>query len=76
MSEDQPLTPEQIEAIRRYCTGFPEQNEDGVDLSLIRGNLRMSPQERLRRAYRGRYQAMRLMEYGQRHGKNALRENR
>ena len=31
---------------------FPEQNEDGVDLSLIRNNLRLTPLERIRKANR------------------------
>lgn len=31
---------------------FPEQNEYGIDLSLIRQNLRLTPTERLRRASR------------------------
>ena len=29
---------------------FPEQDENGVDLSLIRENLRLTPTERLRKA--------------------------
>jgi len=29
---------------------FPEQDENGVDLSLIRANLRLTPTERVRRA--------------------------
>jgi hypothetical protein len=31
-------------------SNFPEQDQDGVDLSIIRRNLRLSPTERLRRA--------------------------
>lgn len=29
---------------------FPEQDENGVDLSLIRSNLRLTPTERVRKA--------------------------
>jgi hypothetical protein len=29
---------------------FPEQDENGVDLSLIRSNMRLSPTERIRKA--------------------------
>ena len=46
---------------------FPEQNEDGVDLSLIRRNLDLSPTERLRRCDRARRDALRLQYYGQKH---------
>jgi hypothetical protein len=46
---------------------FPEQDENGVDLSLIRENLRLSPIERLRKAERARKSALRLQEYGRRH---------
>ena len=42
---------------------FPEQNADGVDLSLILENLRLSPSERLRRADAGRRAALKHMEY-------------
>lgn len=31
---------------------FAEQNEDGVDLSLIEANLKLSPDQRLRQNYR------------------------
>ena len=45
---------------------FPEQDENGIDLSLIRRNLRKTPLQRLRRADRGRRDALRLLEYGRR----------
>jgi len=45
---------------------YGEQDENGVDLSLIRENLRRTPRERLRRADRARRDALRLMEYGRR----------
>jgi len=43
---------------------FPEQNADGIDLSLIRDNLRLTPSERLRRGDRARKSAMKLLQYG------------
>jgi hypothetical protein len=46
--------------IERYCFGFPQQNADGVDLSLIRENLKLTPAERLRRNYECRQQVLRL----------------
>ena len=49
---------------RRSPTGLPQQDENGVDLSLIRENLKLTPVERVRRADRARRDALRLMEYG------------
>ncbi|MCP4245560.1 MAG: hypothetical protein GY778_00785 [bacterium] len=43
---------------------YGEQNEDGVDLSLIRENLKLTPLERIRKGDLARRQALRLMEYG------------
>jgi hypothetical protein len=42
------------------------QDEHGVDLTLIRENLKRSPIERLRRADAARRAALRLMELGRR----------
>ncbi|MFG0284447.1 MAG: hypothetical protein ACF8R7_08510 [Phycisphaerales bacterium JB039] len=46
---------------------FPEQDVRGVDLSLIRENLKLPPVERIRRGERGRQQALRLLEIGRQH---------
>ncbi len=46
---------------------YGEQDENGVDLSLIRENLKLTPLERLRRAELARRQTLRLLEYGRRH---------
>lgn len=48
---------------------LPEQDERGVDLSLIRENLRHTPAERLRRADRAWRDMLRLREYGRVHRK-------
>jgi hypothetical protein len=40
------------------------QDERGVDVTLIRSILKLSPSERLRRADRARRSALRLMELG------------
>lgn len=50
---------------RRPCYG--EQDENGVDISLIRELLGLSPQARLRRGDRARKDAIRLREHGRRH---------
>lgn len=48
------LTPEQLAVLQKYSGKhyYGEQDENGVDLSLIREALARSPQERLRRAAR------------------------
>ena len=45
---------------------YGEQDENGVDLSLIRMNLRLTPAERLRRGDKARRDALQLLEYGRR----------
>ena len=45
---------------------YGEQDESGVDLSLIRENLRLTPTQRVRRADRARRDTLRLLEYGRR----------
>lgn len=46
---------------------YGEQDENGVDLSLIRENLRLTPLERIRKADAARRQTLKLLEYGRRH---------
>ena len=43
---------------------FPEQDKNGIDLSLIRENLRLSPIERWRKARAAALNAMRMREAG------------
>jgi hypothetical protein len=45
---------------------WPEQDENGVDLSLIREALRLTPTERIRRADRARRSALRVQDIGRR----------
>lgn len=53
MSEDRlGMTNDQWESFQRLTRGFPNQNSDGIDLSLLRENLRMTPLERLRQLQR------------------------
>jgi hypothetical protein len=46
---------------------YGDQDENGVDLSLIRENLKLTPLERARRGDWHRRGALQLMEYGRRH---------
>lgn len=43
---------------------YGDQDENGVDLSLIRENLKLTPEERLRKGDRAWRDALRLREYG------------
>jgi hypothetical protein len=52
--------------IGRYCVGFPEQNADGVDLSLIRECLKLTPTERVRRNWEYRQRILRLQNSARR----------
>jgi len=55
---------------------FPEQDENGVDLSLIRENLKLSPIERWRRARDAAHNALKMREAGHRAWERRLREER
>ena len=46
--------------VKRGFTPFPEQNEAGVDLTLLRANLKLTPLERARKAERMRQDVLRL----------------
>jgi hypothetical protein len=46
--------------------GYGEQDENGVDLSLIRELLKLTPLERLRRGDKARRDALRLRDHGRR----------
>ena len=55
------------EKTRKQSTDdYGELDDNGVDLSLIRMNLRLTPAERLRRGDKARRDAVRLLEYGRR----------
>ena len=45
---------------------YGEQDANGVDLSLIREMLRLTPTQRVRRGDKARRDALRLLEYGRR----------
>lgn len=54
---------------------YGEQVENGIDLSLIRENLRLTPLERIRKGDAARRQALLLLEMGRRHRENTLRRS-
>jgi hypothetical protein len=70
------MTPEHEEYLRRMLspTWYGEQDENGVDLSLIRENLKLTPLERLRKADRGARDALRIRKLMQ-HGPVARKES-
>lgn len=47
------MTDEQWEAFQKYTHGFGEQDENGVDVSLLRENLKLTPTERVQRMLKG-----------------------
>jgi hypothetical protein len=53
--------------VRPIDRDYGEQNADGVDLTLLRANLRLTPLERVRKAEKARRDALLLIEYGRRH---------
>ncbi len=68
----EPLAPDQ--EWLRYCgpNWYGEQDENGIDLSLIRENLKRTPEERIRRADRARRQALKLLEHARQRDPNGL----
>ena len=46
------LTQEQWKRFQAYTQGYGEQDENGVDLSLLRANLKLTPTERIERMRR------------------------
>ena len=55
---------------------YGQQDENGIDLSLIRENLKLTPLERIHRANIAEQEAVRLLEYGRQHRENAIRAAR
>ncbi len=43
------MTEEQWAKLQAYTRGYGDQDENGIDLSLLRRNLRLTPAERLAR---------------------------
>ena len=74
-ADPQPLGPRLLQWMADR-NRFAEQNEDGVDLSLIESALEMTPTQRARLAYRRRQDTLRLLSIGQRNRENAARKDR
>ena len=55
--------------IRQHCGPhqYGEQDDNGVDLSLIRSNLRLSPLDRVRKGDEATSGALRLRKHAKRH---------
>jgi hypothetical protein len=64
-----------IESTRSIQTPYGEQDENGVDLSLIREALQLTPLERIRKAAEGCRGALILMEYGRLQREKSARES-
>jgi hypothetical protein len=64
MSREQELA-QWLERVRSR-TWYGDQDENGVDLSLIRENLKLTPEQRLLKGDQGRRSAQELLEYGRR----------
>ena len=65
MSEATENTMPEAEASLSASGGALRQHdENGIDLSLIRANMRLSPSERARRAERARQAALRVQQIG------------
>jgi hypothetical protein len=47
------LNPEQWAWFQEYTRGYGDQDENGVDLSLLRENLNLSPTERVQKMLQG-----------------------
>ena len=61
------MTPEQWAKFQEYTKGYGDQDENGIDLSLLRRNLKLSPTERIERMR----QALSLVMEVQRAGETA-----
>ena len=54
---------------------YGEQDENGIDLSLIRRNLQLPPEQRLIRGDKARHNFFLLREYGRRYREERSRTN-
>jgi len=68
--------PHLVDVTDRSTVQYPEQDENGVDLSLLRYMLALSPLERLRLMERKARETLILNEYGRRHREAPSARNR
>jgi hypothetical protein len=52
------------DAFQQWTRGYGEQDENGIDLSLIRANLKLTPLERVRLGDIARRRALEMIELG------------
>ena len=72
MKDGEAILPDEL----RDATYYGEQDENGVDLSLIRENLKLTPTERARKGDRAAHDTLRLMEYARRNRQEQTRTDR
>jgi len=72
MTDNDAILPEKF----RDPTYYGEQDENGVDLSLIRENLKLTPTQRARRGDIAARGTERLMEYARRNREESARTGR
>ena len=65
-TNNEPMDPRLVAYLKDHCgpNHYGEQDENGVDLSILRESLRLTPYERLKRGESGRLSAIALREYG------------
>lgn len=62
-AEAERTLPEAVKAYLRHMDNFEYQDENGVDLTLIRENLALTPEERLERGYRRRTELLEMRKH-------------
>lgn len=65
-----------VDDSRTAAAPFPTQDETGVDLTLLRWTLSMTPHERLLVMERAARDTLRLLEYGRQHREIQARSDR
>lgn len=67
---------EYAELIKPYINTYGDQDENGIDLSLIRENLKLTATERVRQGDRHARGTERLIELGRRYRQEQVRKDR
>ena len=60
------MTPDQKAAFDQWTHSYGEQDENGIDLSLIRENFKLTPLQRARLGDLARRRALEMQEHGRR----------
>ncbi len=77
-TENGDMDPRLAEYLRDHCGPhhYGEQNADGIDLSLIRENLKRTPEQRLRRGEMGRRSLLWIRQNARRIDGQSTQNNR